>query len=624
MKLSSNHVDDLRPRYRYFIIALSIFFVFLLSRIWYLQIIKGEDFSRLAKNNRVRIRRVPASRGMILDRSKRILVDNRPSFQVSLVPEDVDDVDGALSRMAAILNPNPKDVKSIITRQNRRQPFYPVLIKDDIPRNELAFLETHKMDLPGVIIDAVPRRSYNYSSLASHLMGYLGEIDQGELKEMTSHGYRLGDFIGKDGIEKRWEAKLRGADGGRQVEVDSVGREIRILSGVSPRPGHNLVLTIDLEIQKAMEDLLNGKIGAAVAMDPLSGRILAMASSPSFNPDLFASGIRTEDWLSLLSTPFHPLQNKAIQGQYPPGSVFKIITAIAGLEEKVISPEEILHCPGSYRLGTKTYRCWKKWGHGKVDLRNALVQSCDVYFYHVALRLGIDRIAHYGREFGFGAATGIEFGDEKHGLVPTTEWKRERYRERWYDGETLVSGIGQGAILVTPIQMANMISAIANGGTLFRPQVVERLEDVDGNIIEEYPSTVMSRASVSEKTLELIREALRGVVEDPKGTGKPARIEGVSVFGKTGTAQVVKLEVSEDIENEEDIPIRYRDHAWFVAYAHQEKPSIAVAVLIQHGGHGATVAAPVARRIIETALQTSRPIPTNRVAFEESKHGQSH
>ncbi len=623
MKLSSNQVDDLRPRYRYFIIALSIFFVFLLSRIWYLQIIKGEDFSQLAKNNRVRIRRVPASRGMILDRSKRILVDNRPSFQVSLVPEDIDDVDGALSRMAAILNPDPEDVKSIISRQNRRQPFYPVLIKDDIPRNELAFLETHKMDLPGVIIDAVPRRSYNYNSLASHLMGYLGEIDQGELKEMTSHGYRLGDFIGKDGIEKRWEAKLRGADGGRQVEVDSVGREIRILGGVSPRPGHNLVLTIDLEIQKAMEDLLNGKIGAAVAMDPLSGRILAMASSPSFNPDLFASGIRTEDWLSLLRTPFHPLQNKAIQGQYPPGSVFKIITAIAGLEEKVISPEEILNCPGSFRLGTKTYRCWKKWGHGKVDLRNALVQSCDVYFYHVALRLGIDRIAHYAREFGFGAATGIEFGDEKHGLIPTTEWKRERYRERWYDGETLVSGIGQGAILVTPIQMANMISAIANGGTLFRPQVVDRLEDVDGNIIEEYPSTVMSRASVSEETLELIREVLRGVVEDPKGTGKPARIEGVSVFGKTGTAQVVKLEASEDIENEEDIPIRYRDHAWFVAYAHEEKPSIAVAVLIQHGGHGATAAAPVARKIIETALQTSRPIPTNRVAFEESEHGQS-
>lgn len=622
MKLSSNHVDDLRSRYRYFIIALSIFFIFILSRIWYLQVVKGEDFSRLAKNNRIRIRRVPASRGMILDRNKRIMVDNRPSFQVSLIPEDIDDIEGVLSGMTGIVSANPKALKSMITHRNRRQPFYPVLIKDDIPRNELAFLETHKMDLPGVIIDAVPRRSYNYNSLASHLIGYLGEIDQSELKEMASHGYRLGDFIGKDGIEKRWEAKLRGADGGRQVEVDSVGREIRILSSVSPRPGHNLILTIDLEVQKTVEDLLTGNIGAAVAMDPLSGRILAIASSPSFNPDLFASGIRTEDWLTLLRTPFHPLQNKAIQGQYPPGSVFKIITAIAGLEEGVISPEETLNCPGFYRLGTKTYRCWKKWGHGTVDLQKALVQSCDVYFYQVSLRLGIDTIAHYASELGFGMTTGIELGDEKAGLMPTTEWKRKRHQERWYDGETLVSGIGQGAILVTPIQMVNMMSAIANGGILFRPQVVERVEDVDGNIIEEYPSTVMRRVSVSEKTLELMRHALRQVVEDPKGTGKTARIEGVPVFGKTGTAQVVKREVSEDTENEEDIPIRYRDHAWFVAYAHQEKPSIAVAVLIQHGGHGATAAAPVAKKIIEAVLRVSPSTP-ERVAFEESNRGQS-
>lgn len=609
MKLSSNHMIDLRSRYRYFLIALSIFFIFILSRIWYLQIIRGEEFSQLAKNNRIRIRRVPASRGMILDRNKTILVDNRPSFQVSLVPEDIDNVDQVASRMAGILNPEPRELKSRITHQNRRQPFCPVLIKGDISRKELAFLETHKMDLPGMVIDAIPRRSYNYNSLTSHLMGYLGEIDHSELKEMKSHGYHLGEFIGKDGIEKRWEASLRGVDGGRQVEVDSVGREIRILSSVSPRPGHNLVLTIDLEIQKAMEDLLIGKIGAAVAMDPLSGRILAMASSPSFNPDLFASGIRTEDWLSLLNTPFHPLQNKAIQGQYPPGSVFKIITAIAALEEGVITPKETLNCPGFHHLGTKTYRCWKKGGHGIVDLRRAIVESCDVYFYKVALRLGIDAIARYAREFGFGKATGIELGDEKPGLIPTTEWKMKKYHEPWYEGETLISGIGQGAILVTPIQMVNMISAIANGGTLYRPQVVLRVEDVDGNIIEEYPSTVMRRVSVSEKNLELIREALREVVDNPKGTGKAARIKGVPVYGKTGTAQVINLQLFEEIEKEKEIPIQYRDHAWFVAYTLQKDLSIAVAVLIQHGGHGAAAAAPVARKIIETALQQSRPIP---------------
>ena len=602
MKFSSNHMDDLGSKYRYFIIALSIFFVFILSRLWYLQIMKGGEFSQLAKNNRIRIRRVPASRGMILDRDKKILVDNRPSFQVSLVREDVDNDNQVLPRMARFLNLEPEELKSRITHQNSRQPFYPVLIKGDISREELAFLETHKLDFPGMVIDAVPRRSYNYNSLASHLMGYLGEIDHSELRKMGSHGYHLGDFIGKDGIEKKWEVHLRQIDGGRQVEVDSVGREIRSLSSVSPRPGQNVVLTIDLEIQKTMESCLSGKIGAAVSMDPQSGKILAMASSPSFNPDLFASGICGEDWLGLLNTPFHPLQNKALQGQYPPGSVFKIITAIAALEEGVITPEETLDCPGFYQLGNKTYRCWKKGGHGIVDLRRALVESCDVYFYQVALRLGIDTIAHYARELGFGKETGIELGDEKPGLIPTTEWKRKKHNEVWYEGETLVSGIGQGAVLVTPIQMANMIAAIANGGTLYRPQVVRRVEDVDGNIIEEYPSTVMRRVTVSDKTLQFIREALRGVVDDPKGTGKAARIKDIPVSGKTGTAQVVKLELWENIKDEEEIPLRYRDHAWFVAYAPQKNPSIAVAVLIQHGGHGASAAAPVARKIIEATL----------------------
>jgi len=616
MRFSSNHMIDLRPRYRYFIIALSIFFVFILSRLWYLQLMQGEEFSYLAKNNRIRIRRLPGSRGMILDQNKEILVDNRQSFQVSLIPEDIEDVNQLVFRTAEILNLQPVELKSRITHQNSRRPFHPVLIKGDISRKELAILETHKLDLPAMVIDTVPRRSYPYNSLASHLIGYLGEIDPGELEEMGSRGYHLGDFIGKDGVERQWEATLRKVDGGRQVEVDSVGREIRILSSVNPRPGHNVVLTLDLRVQKVVEDLLVGKIGAAVAMDPRSGRILAMASSPPFNPDLFASGIREEDWLNLLNTPFDPLQNKVIQGQYPPGSVFKIITAIAALEEEVITPEEPFTCPGFFRLGRKTYRCWRKGGHGSVDLRRALVESCDVYFYNVALRLGIDKIARYARELGFGEETGIELGDEKPGLIPTTEWKRKRYNEVWYDGETVVSGIGQGAILVTPIQMASMVSAIANGGILYRPHVVQRVEDIDGNTIEEYPSTVLRRVSVSEKTLELIREALRGVVADPKGTGKACRIKDIPVCGKTGTAQVVKLEVSEDIKDEEEIPLRYRDHAWFIAYAPQGNPSIAVAVLIQHGGHGASAAAPVARKIIETAIRRIQPTP-RRVALEE-------
>jgi penicillin-binding protein 2 len=616
-------MDDLQRRHRYFVVALAVLFVFLVSWIWYLQVIRGEEFAQLATNNRIRIRSVPASRGMILDRNEEMLVDNRPSFQVSLVPEDIEDVDQVVRGMADTLDQDPEVLRSTIVHENNRRPFWPVLIKADISRKELAFLETYKMDLPGMVIEAVPRRSYHYDSLASHLLGYLGEIDHGELKEMASRGYHMGDFVGKDGIEKQWETMLRGVDGGRQVEFDSLGREIRILRSVPSRAGHNVVLTIDLEIQKTVEDLLKGKIGAAVAMDPRSGQILAMASAPAFNPDLFASGICREDWINFLTTPFHPLQNKAIQGQYPPGSVFKIVTAIAALEEGVITPEETLHCPGFFRLGTKTYRCWKKGGHGTVDLRKALVESCDVYFYQVALRLGIDTLARYAREFGLGRRTGIELGDEKPGLIPTTAWKRQRYNEPWYKGETVVSGIGQGAILVTPIQMVNMISAIGNGGVLFRPQVIQRVEDAYGKSIEEYPSMVMQRVSVSEKTLQIIRDALRGVVEDPRGTGRPARIKGVSVCGKTGTAQAVKLEVSEEIGDEEEVPIQYRDHAWFVAYAPEETPVIAVAVLIQHGGHGASAAAPVARRIIETALKRLATTPS-KVVLQDVNRDPSH
>jgi penicillin-binding protein 2 len=561
---------------------------------------------------------------MILDRNGEILVDNRPSFQVSLVPEDIQDVEQMVLRIARPLEKDPDLLRSRILHQNNRRPFCPVLIKADISRQELAFLETYKMELPGMVIEAMPRRFYNHSSLASHLLGYLGEIDHGELQQMITHGYHLGDFVGKDGIEKQWETTLRGVDGGRQVEVDSVGREIRILRSVPPRPGQNVVLTIDLEIQKTVDELLRDKIGAAVAMDPQSGKILALASSPAFNPDLFASGIRREDWINLLTTPFHPLQNKAIQGQYPPGSVFKIITAIAGLEEGVISPEETLRCPGFYHLGRKMYRCWRRGGHGAVKLRRALIESCDVYFYQVALRLGIDKIARYARQFGFDRPTGVQLGDEKPGLIPTTEWKKRRYNEPWYDGETLVSGIGQGAILVTPIQMATMISAIANGGILYRPQIVQRIEDAFGKTTEEYPSTIAGRVSVSKKTLALIQDALRGVVQDPRGTGRSSRIKDVPVCGKTGTAQVVKLEVSEEIEDEEDIPLRFRDHAWFVAYAPEKQPTIAVAVLIQHGGHGASAAAPVAREIIETALARHRVAPrTKKLASQELNHAPS-
>jgi penicillin-binding protein 2 len=435
--------------------------------------------------------------------------------------------------------------------------------------------------------------------MACHLVGYLGEIDGHELKQKRFKGYKMGDFIGKYGVEQQWEPFLKGMDGGRQVEVDALGREIKVLQRAEPYPGNNVRLTIDLDLQMTCETLLEGKEGVIVAMNPQNGKILAMASHPSYDPSLFAGGINQDDWENLIQNPFYPLQNRAIQGQYAPGSVFKIITAIAGLEEGVISPQEILFCGGSYRFGNRTYRCWKKGGHGKVRLHRALVESCDVFFYKVGQRLGIDRLAKYARSFGFGKPTGVSLNDEKPGLIPSSEWKKKTYREVWYEGETLSCAIGQGFVLVTPLQLLNAISAVATEGILYLPQLVERIERANGKVLKSYKPISIGEIPISPETLMIIREALSGVVNEAHGTGRVARIKGVTVSGKTGTAQVISLQ--EDVA-EEDVPYEHRDHAWFVAYAPMEDPIISVAVLVEHGGHGASAAAPLARKVIQKYL----------------------
>jgi penicillin-binding protein 2 len=365
---------------------------------------------------------------------------------------------------------------------------------------------------------------------------------------------------------------------------------------VKSHPGNNLFLTIDLDLQMTAEALLQGKEGAIVAMNPQNGQILAMVSHPSYDPSLFAGGINHDDWETLIQNPFHPLQNRAVQGQYAPGSVFKVITAIAGLEEGVISPQEILFCGGSYRFGNRTYRCWKRGGHGKVKLHRALVESCDVYFYQVGQRLGIDTLARYAKGFGFGKATGISLNDEKPGLIPSSEWKKKVYNEPWYKGETLSCAIGQGFVLVTPLQLLNALSAIATEGILYLPQLVGRTERANGKLLKSYKPIWIGKIPVSPENLMLIREALLGVVNEDRGTGRVARIKGVPVSGKTGTAQVISLR--EDVK-EEDTPYEYRDHAWFVAYAPMESPIISVAVLVEHGGHGASASAPIARKVIQ-------------------------
>ncbi len=616
VELNTQRMEDFKGRYKYFvgIVGLAFFLIFL--RLWSLQVIKGSELRNLSENNCIRLRENPSDRGMLLDHKGRILAHNRPSFEVYLVPEDLKANPEILIKVGEILNMTPNEFEEKLRAPKRRAPFKPVKVKSDIDWNELAFLESNRVHLPGLIVDVRPRRAYDYGDMASHLIGYLGEIDENELKQSKMATYRMGDLIGKYGVEYRWESDLEGVDGGRQVEVDAWGREIRPLGIVDPFPGNNLFLTIDLDVQKTAEEAYQDKSGALIAMDPKTGRILAMVSKPSFDPDLFARNISSEDWKSLMENPHHPLQNKGIQGQYPAGSVFKIITAIAGLESGMITPQTQFTCTGAFPYGNRNFRCWKEGGHGTISLHRALVESCDIYFYQVGLKVGVDLIAHYANEFGLGRETGISLPHEKPGTVPSSSWKKKRFGVPWYSGETLSFAVGQGYLNTTPLQLLMLISGIANGGKLYRPQVVEKVEDIYGNKLKEYPPVELGKVNVSEKTLQIVQEALRGAVNEPHGTGWTCALKEVKVAGKTGTAQVVRMPENFKKGDMNRMPLKFRDHAWFVAFAPFEDPKISIAVLVEHGGFGASAAAPIAKKVIEKYLNLE-PSPPLKIEEKE-------
>jgi penicillin-binding protein 2 len=602
MELNTQRMEDFKGIYKYLVAFIALAFFMIFIRLWSLQVIKGSDLRRLSENNCIRLRENPADRGMLLDRKGRILAHNRPSYEVYLVPEDLKVNPGVVIEVGRLLNIPPEEIQERMKTQKRRAPFKPVKIKSDIDWHELALLESNRVHLPGLIVDVRPRRAYDYGELASHLIGYLGEIDENELKQAKEAPYRMGALIGKYGVEYRWEEDLRGVDGGRQIEVDALGREIRPLGTVEPFPGNNLFLTIDLDLQKTAEEAYQDKNGALIAMDPKTGRILAMVSKPSFEPDIFARNILQEEWDSLVENPHHPLQNKGIQGQYPAGSVFKIVTAIAGLESGMITPSTQFNCAGAFHYGNRDFRCWKEGGHGAISLHRAIVESCDVYFYQVGLKVGVDLIAHYANEFGLGRVIGISLPHERPGTVPSSSWKKKRFGVPWYSGETLSFSVGQGYLNATPLQLLMLISGVANGGKQYLPQVVERVENIYGNKLKEYPPVELGRANVSEKTLQIIQEALRGAVNDPHGTGWTCLLKEVKVAGKTGTAQVVRLPENFKKGDMNRMPQKFRDHAWFVAYAPFEDPKISIAVLVEHGGFGASAAAPIAKKVIAKYL----------------------
>lgn len=562
----------------------------IVMRLWHLQVMQYTALATKAESNRIREITLEGLRGKIQERNGVTLVDNRPAFYLSAAPEDMEDPEREIGFLASSMD---IDVKASLESVRSVKPFQTVTLKRDLNREEVAFVEEHRIDLPGVFLEIRPVRSYVYGELASHFLGYLGAISETQLLRPEFSMFSRNDFIGQSGAEKTFETTLRGQKGLKRVEVDAAGREISHLGDVPPKTGGDLRLTLDFEAQTAAERAFEGKMGAAVALDPQTGETLAFVSKPSFNPNGFAYGINSAEWKSLVEGEFHPLQNRALQGQYPPGSTYKVVMAAAALQEGVITPSTTIFCPGQFTLGNKSYRCWKKEGHGSMNVHTALVQSCDVFFYTVGLKLGINKAATYVNGFGLGEKSGLDPVTEKSGLIPTTGWKERARNEKWILGETVSCSIGQGYVLVTPVQMARMIAAVANGGKLVTPRIA-----LDG---ASRAGEKTRMAPVSPQNMEIVRNALRGVVYEPHGTAWSLRDGPFEYAGKTGTAQVLKMKQG-DYTKSENLEFKYRDHAWFISFAPFDDPKIAVAVIAEHAGHGGDAAAPIARAIMDAYL----------------------
>ncbi len=586
-----------------------VLFTLLFLRLWSLQLVQGEDLRLRSEHNRIRLQDLPPWRGMILDQRGQVLVANRPSYEMVAVLEDVGDIPVLARRLAGLLKLDQKQLAAQL-ESARVAGLYQVRVRGDLTWEELAQVATYQPELPGVLVQIQPKREYRQKGQAAHVLGYLGEVSAAQLKNDKLANYKSGDYVGRYGIELAWDKYLRGARGFRRIEVDAYGRELGQMESVFPTPGANVWLTLNDRMQKEAEACLEGKMGAIVALDPRSGKVLALASSPTFSQEAFERGLTPQEWQRLSQDKTHPLENRPLRGQYPPGSTFKIIMAVAGLEEKVITPDSVIQCSGSLVSGDHTFNCWSKHGHGRVNLHKALVESCDVYFYTLGKKLGIDRIAKWAHRFGLGQPSGLNLDKEMPGLVASAEWKKARFKQPWHEGETMSVAIGQGYNLATPIQMAMVAAAIANGGIIYEPQLVAKVESPAGEILFQSQPVVKSRLGASPATIAEVQKGLEGVVEEEKGTGRAAHLAQVQVAGKTGTAQVVaaeKLDREKKGSKEVKVGNKYENHAWFVAYAPADNPKVAVAVLLEHGGHGGSAAGPLARRVIEAGLAENRP-----------------
>lgn len=573
-------------------------------RLWHLQVIMGDSYRFQSENNRIRVEDIAAPRGIIFDRNGVPIVENRPAYHLVIIREDIVDLDATINELAKLCDRNPEEFFSIIEANKTTPKFVPLRLASDLDRDCLARIEAQRIRLPGVIIQLEPKREYKWNGTAAHLVGYLSEITEAELRSEKYQGYYPGEDIGKVGIESAFEKYLHGTRGGRQLEVDAAGRRVRLLEEELPISGRNLWLTLDMDLQKTAESLLEGKTGAIVAVDPTDGAVLAFACTPTFDQEKFIRGLTKEDWLALSKDPTHPLLNRCSGGAYPPGSTYKPFVALAALKEGVINATTTLNCPGYLQFADRRYRCWRDRGHGSLSVEAALMQSCDVFFYQVGLKLGVDRLAQGVMLFGLGERTGIGIPGEHPGLIPTSWWKKQATGIPWQKGETISISIGQGFDLVTPLQMAMGYSAIANGGKLWQPYVVKRIEGSSADEIDEIKPKLKRKIAIEQRWFDLVQKGLTSVVEDPRGTAHMIRDPSVQIAGKTGTAQVVHVaqgvnrKLFARLLKEKD-----RDHAWFVGYAPASDARICVAAIVEHGGHGASVTAPLVQKVILSYLK---------------------
>ena len=559
-------------------------FVMLLGQLWYLQVLEGTKFRDMSEKNRIRVRPVAAPRGILFDRNGLALVDNRPAFTLSLIPREIEDRNTVLARLAVMLKIPLAELQDSLAKVPADS-LRPVRIRRDLSLEDVAKVEESKLDFPGVVVEVEPQRVYPTSTFAAHVLGYVREVSE---EQMKLGRYRRGDMIGQTGLERLLDEHLRGRDGGERIEVDALGRSVQLMQREEPRPGAQVITTVDRRVQEVAERAMAGRSGSVVVLDPKSGDILALTSSPAFGLDTFAGNMDRDAWVRLVKDPAHPLLNRSLQGQYPPGSVFKMIVTAAGLQEGSLTPMDRVYCNGEYTSGTRTWKDWKPGGHGHVDLRGAVVQSCDVFFYQHGLKVGPEAIARYARAFGLGSPTGVDLPGEKSGLVPSPEGRRERGRP-WHSGDTLNMSIGQGALLVTPLQVARLTAAIANGGVLWKPRLIQRVERPDGKLAYSESSQMNGQVNLSPVVWAFLRQSMSGVVNDAVGTGVAARLPGLEIGGKTGTAQTIANSSS----------AKGQDHAWFASFAPVNDPQMVVVVFVEGGGHGGAIAAPIARQIYQ-------------------------